>query len=44
MKADHKIPEVLTRDHAVSMLPNQDEVGLEGPATRCQDAHGKGTN
>lgn len=35
MKANHKVPEVLTGDHAVGMLPNQDEVWLERPATRC---------
>lgn len=35
MKADHKVPEVLTGDHAVGVLANQDEVWLEGPAARC---------
>lgn len=36
MQANHKVPEVLTGDHAVGMLPNQDEVWLERPATTCK--------
>lgn len=32
MQADHKVPEVLTGDHAVGVLANQDKVWLEGPA------------
>lgn len=31
MQADHKVPEILTGDHAVGVLANQDEVWLEGP-------------
>lgn len=34
MQADHKVPEILTGDHAVGVLADQDEVGLEGPAAR----------
>ncbi len=34
VKADHEVPEVLTGDHAVGMLANQDEVWLKGPAAR----------
>lgn len=34
MKADDKVSEVLTGDHAVGVLANQDEVWLEGPAAR----------
>lgn len=32
MKADHKVPEVLARDHAVGVLADQDKVWLERPA------------
>lgn len=34
MQADHKVPEILTGDHAVGVLANQDEVWLKGPAAR----------
>lgn len=34
MQADHKVPEVLTGDHAVGMLAKHDEVRLEGPAAK----------
>lgn len=34
MKADHEVPEVLTGDHAVGVLANQDEVWLEGPGAK----------
>ena len=34
VKADHKVPEVLTGDHAVGVLANQDKVWLEGPVKR----------
>lgn len=32
MQADDEVPEVLTRNHAVGMLANQNEVWLEGSA------------
>lgn len=32
MQADHEVPEVLAGDHAVGVLADQDEVGLERPA------------
>lgn len=32
MEADDKIPEVLTGNHAVGVLANQNKVWLEGPA------------
>lgn len=34
MQANYKVPEVLSWDHAVGVLANQDKVGLEGPAAR----------
>lgn len=34
MQADYKVPEVLTGDHAVGVLADQDEVWLDGPARR----------
>ena len=34
MQTDHEVPEILAGDHAVGVLANQDEVGLEGPAAR----------
>lgn len=40
MQADHKVPEVLTGNHAVGVLANQDEVWLEGPAARRDMKHG----
>lgn len=36
MKADHKVPEVLARDHAVGVLADQDKVWLERPAKTDQ--------
>lgn len=32
MEADDKIPEVLTGNHAIGVLANQNKVWLEGPA------------
>lgn len=34
MQANHKIPVVLTGEHAICVLPNQDKVRLERPAAR----------
>lgn len=34
MQADHEVPEVLAREHAVCVLPDQDKVRLERPAAR----------
>lgn len=36
VKADHKVPEVLARDHAVGVLADQDKVWLERPAKTDQ--------
>ncbi|KAG7234536.1 hypothetical protein INR49_003922 [Caranx melampygus] len=34
VQSDYEVPEILTRDHAVGVLANQDEVWLEGPTGR----------
>lgn len=39
MQANHKVPEVLTGDHTVGVLANQDKVWFEGPAAGRTESH-----
>lgn len=40
VQSDYEVPKILTRNHAVSMLANQDEVWFEGPTERQMDSKG----